>query len=61
VPGRDADRSLAGRLGGSAGELSGVSHDLLAQSQEMTTQAESVLRDGADLVQHLGMPPRRSR
>jgi methyl-accepting chemotaxis protein len=35
-------RTLAGRLGHSAGELSGVSHDLLAQSQEMTTQAESV-------------------
>ncbi len=35
-------RLLAGRLGESAGELSGVSHDLLAQSQEMATQAESV-------------------
>ena len=35
-------RSLADRLGHSAGELSGVSHDLLAQSQEMATQAESV-------------------
>lgn len=35
-------RSLANRLGDSAGELSGVSHDLLSQSQEMSTQAESV-------------------
>ncbi len=35
-------RSLADRLGDSAGELSGVSHDLLSQSQEMATQAESV-------------------
>lgn len=35
-------RALADRLGESAGELSGVSHDLLSQSQEMATQAESV-------------------
>ncbi len=35
-------RTVAGRLGESAGELSDVSHDLLSQSQEMTTQAESV-------------------
>ncbi|MFO0874222.1 MAG: methyl-accepting chemotaxis protein [Phycisphaerales bacterium] len=35
-------RALADRLGESDGELSGVSHDLLSQSQEMATQAESV-------------------
>lgn len=35
-------RTLAGKLGESAGELSNVSHDLLAQSHEMATQAESV-------------------
>lgn len=35
-------RSLAGRLGESAGDLSSVSHDLLSQSQQMSTQAESV-------------------
>jgi methyl-accepting chemotaxis protein len=35
-------RTIAGRLGESAGELSGVSTDLLAQSHEMATQAESV-------------------
>ncbi|HQY88156.1 MAG TPA: methyl-accepting chemotaxis protein, partial [Tepidisphaeraceae bacterium] len=35
-------RTLATRLSGSAGELSGVSHDLLSQSQQMATQAESV-------------------
>jgi methyl-accepting chemotaxis protein len=35
-------RTLAGRLGDSGRELSGVSHDLLAQSHEMATQAESV-------------------
>ena len=35
-------RTIAARLGESAGALSGVSHDLLAQSHEMSTQAESV-------------------
>jgi methyl-accepting chemotaxis protein len=35
-------RALADRLGDSAAELSGVSHDLLSQSQEMSTQAETV-------------------
>lgn len=35
-------RTVAGRLGNSAGELTKVSNDLLSQSHEMTTQAESV-------------------
>jgi methyl-accepting chemotaxis protein len=35
-------RVVAGRLGHSAGELANVSNDLLSQSHEMTTQAESV-------------------
>jgi methyl-accepting chemotaxis protein len=35
-------RALAGGLGESAVELSGVSHDLLAQSHEVATQAETV-------------------
>jgi methyl-accepting chemotaxis protein len=35
-------RTVAQRLGDSAGQLSAVSSDLLSQSQEMSTQAESV-------------------
>jgi methyl-accepting chemotaxis protein len=35
-------RTVAHRLGDSAGQLAGVSTDLLSQSQEMSTQAESV-------------------
>jgi len=35
-------RATADRLGNSAAQLAGVSNDLLSQSQEMTTQAESV-------------------
>jgi len=35
-------RALGAHLGESAGDLSGVSHDLLAQSHEMATQAETV-------------------
>lgn len=35
-------RTQAGQLGQSAAELSGVSHDLMAQSHEMATQVESV-------------------
>lgn len=35
-------RALADQLDRSAGELSDVSHDMLSQSQEMATQAESV-------------------
>src|SRR5262249_24602360 len=34
-------RAVAGRLGDSAGSLAKVSNDLLSQSHEMTTQAES--------------------
>lgn len=46
-------RSLAGRLGESANELSGVSHDLLSQSHEMATQAETVAAGTEQLSQNI--------
>ncbi len=46
-------RSLAERLGESSGELSSVSHDLLAQSHEVATQAETVAAGTEQLTSNI--------